>query len=67
MADPIEPTVRHLVAQGLVAADLSGPCFDTEMIAADLTDRMVVDAGLDEFVGRGDPGEPQPFDPLAPQ
>ena len=61
------PTAHRLVADGLVAAGLQGDLFDAEAIAADLADRLVVDAGLDEFIGHGDPGEPTMFDAEDPR
>ncbi len=61
------PSVHQLVADGLATAGLQGALFDTEAIAADLADRLVVDEGLDEFVGQGDPGAPDPFDAEDPR
>jgi hypothetical protein len=66
MADQAH-SVHRLVADGLVAAGLHGDLFDAEAIATDLADRLVVDAGLDEFVGQGDPGAPVPFDAEDPR
>ena len=59
--------VRRLVADGLAAAGLHGELFDAAAIAADLADRLVVDAGLDEFIGHGEPGEPTMFDAEDPR
>ena len=62
-----ESVVAHLVAEGLAAAGLSGPLFDVDAITADLAERIAVDDGLDAFIGAGDPGAPQPFDPVDPR
>lgn len=60
MPDPHDP-VAELVDRGLAAARLAGPLFDPASIRLDLADRLGVDAGLDRFVGAGDPGAPAPF------
>ena len=61
------PSVHLLVTDGLAAAGLQGDLFDVDAIATDLADRLVVDEGLDEFVGQGDPGAPVPFDAEDPR
>lgn len=66
MAEPTEQA-RGLVDVGLAAAGLQGDLFDAAVIALDLADRLDVDAGLDAFVGAGDPGAPIPFDALDPR
>ena len=46
---------------------VQGDLFDAEAIATDLADRLVVDGGLDDLVGQGDPGAPVPFDAEDPR
>lgn len=66
MADPTASAVA-MVTAGFAAAGLGGPTFDVDATAADLADRLGVDAGLDLLIGPGDPGEPTPFDPADPR
>lgn len=66
MADPADPTVA-MVTAGFAAAGLNGSSFDVDATAADLADRLGVDAGLDALIGPGDPGVPAAFDPADPR